>query len=139
MLLFLGRVAFFVFLHRGFPQGLVTSLPANVGAGPVPARKPCRERRLPKDFTYIIKDERLARSCPYLKSGKFQSCWITCNDVHAGRCIIPLHLCWDDYTLRRGLLYCYNTIGFPEPQINNDAIRPRILYVGMIIIYSHYY
>ena len=42
----------------------------------------------------------------------------------------------DNYTLRRGLLHCYDTIGIPEPQINNGAIRPRIFYVGMIILFG---
>ena len=49
----------------------------------------------------------------------------------------PLRLCWDNYTMRRGLLRRYIAMAFPQPQVNNGAIRPRILYVRMIIISIH--
>ena len=43
----------------------------------------------------------------------------------------------DNHTLRRGQLYRYTVMAFPQPQNNNGAIRPRILYARMIIRLIH--
>ena len=44
----------------------------------------------------------------------------------------------DNHTLRRGLLHYYVAWAFQSLSIDNGAIRPRILYVGLIIITTHF-
>ena len=60
-----------------------------------------------------------------------------CNNVHAVGVLFSFIL--DRIIIPRGVGYCFIMWlrQFPWPQVNNGAIRPRILYVRMIIISIH--